>query len=161
MVRPALLRGAGGLINLELCTVQLRFEVAVGGFMCRLCTIQQDLCPMLRKFLRRFLMANAKIIHFGGRFGDFLVTFFRHRSLIDFGMHFDRLLAPFWLPFGSLWLPLAPFWLPLASFCSPWAALGLPPGSLWRPFGVLLLPLGELLAPVGHLLASSTAFSHF
>ena len=98
-----------------------------------------------------------KTTNFGGHFGDFLVTFFGHRSLIDFGMHFDRLLAPFWLPFGSLWLPSGSLW-------RPFARLGRRLGSLLaplRPFGIVLLPLGELLAPVGYLLASSTAFSHF
>ena len=92
-----------------------------------------------------------KMVHFGSRFGDFLVTFSGHRSLIDFGMHFDRLLAAFWLPLGSLWLPsssrwrpfarlgrplgslLAPFGVLLASFCSPWASFWLQLAIFWRP----------------------------
>ena len=58
------------------------------------------------------------------------------------------ILAPFWLPFGSLlapfWLPLAPFWLPLAPFWLPLAQLLA--GTLRAPF----LTFGSLLASFLH-----------
>ena len=73
-----------------------------------------------------------KKINFGDVFGYFLVTFSIFRALIDFGVHFGRLLASFWLPFGRLCPPLAPFWSPF--------------GSLWLTFGRLLARFGVLLA---------------
>ena len=85
------------------------------------------------------------MITFGGHFGDFLVTFFGYRSLIDYGMHCGRLLAPFWLPFGSLWLPLAPFWLPFGSLWLPLASFGHPLCSLGGPFA----PVCYLLVYLG------------
>ena len=76
---------------------------------------------------------HEKWLHFGGHFGDFLVTFFGHRSWIEFWLHYYPILVALWLPLGSLWLPLGSL---LAPFGSLWA----PIGSLWAPFGFLLAP---------------------
>ena len=89
-----------------------------------------------------------QIIYFGFHVGDFLVTFFGYRSLIDFRMHFGRLLVSFWLRFGSLLAPfgsLCHFWFPFGSLC-PFC---LPLGSLWRPF-VKLYILWAALSLVGY-----------
>ena len=57
------------------------------------------------------------------------------------------LLAPFWLPFGSLldpvgspWLPLAPFWLSLAPFWLPLA-------PFWLPLAPLMVQNGAERGP--------------
>ena len=56
-------------------------------------------------------------------------------------MHFDRLLAPFWLPFGSI---LGPFWIACCPFgsildlldqvCSLFAPFWVHSGPFWSPF---------------------------
>ena len=63
------------------------------------------------------------------------------------------LLAPFWLPFGSLGLPFGSLGLPFGS-------LGLPFGTLALTFGTLGLTFGSLLASFGSLLLSPGHFFH-
>ena len=49
------------------------------------------------RFVYRFVIGNCfPNDTFGHSLGDFFVTFFGYRSLIDFGMYFGRLLIPFW-----------------------------------------------------------------
>ena len=76
-------------------------------------------------------------------FGTFLV----HFPKIGFCMHFGRLLAPFWSPFGSLWLPFGSPWCLFGSFSAPVGSLFVPFGSILVTFGFHLLPFGFFLKP--------------
>ena len=106
-------------MNFMICSVpifELIFDVFVHHFWFHFVTLLASICMLLRTLFLTFSFLFLTSCPLG--------------SLCSFWLHFGRLLAPIWLPFG---VPLLPFGSLLVAFGTPALPLGAPALHLAPP----------------------------